>query len=161
VPPVRRMSEVSIPAAIFSETIKLISVEESIGDEVATLRTLIIDHFAGLESQHQRGIPRTEEHLEASKVIARHKAANRCLFRSVAVFAAVRQRELCRVGGPIGRALHDLGHHLQRLHRARTAAGRQQELRKVDGPALGCRGNSTQGFRRTPMRLPRLACRDP
>ena len=55
----------------------------------------------------------------------------------MAVLAAMRQREARRILEAVGRAVHDLGHHGQRLHRAGADAGRQQQLGKVDGPALG------------------------
>src|SRR3954451_5469894 len=58
----------------------------------------------------------------------------------MAVLAAMRQREAGRIGEAVRRAMHDFGDHRQRTHRAQTDARRQQQLRKIDWPALGRRG---------------------
>ena len=49
----------------------------------------------------------------------------------------MRQREARRILEAIRRAVHDLGHHGERLHRAGADAWGQQQLGKVDGSALG------------------------
>ena len=48
----------------------------------------------------------------------------------VAVLAAMRQREARRILEAVGRAVHDLGDHGERLHGAGADAGRQQQLRE-------------------------------
>lgn len=56
-----------------------------------------------------------------------------------AVLTAVRQRKTRRVLEAVWRAVHDLGDHSERLHRARADTRRQQQLREVDRPAFGGR----------------------
>jgi hypothetical protein len=55
------------------------------------------------------------------------------------VLAAMREREPRRIGEPIGRPVHDLAHHRERLHSACADTGRQQQFRKIPWPLL-CRG---------------------
>ncbi len=47
------------------------------------------------------------------------------------------EREARGVGEAVGRAVHDLGHHGQRTHRARADTRGQQQLGKVGGAAIG------------------------
>ena len=58
----------------------------------------------------------------------------------MAVLAAMGEREAGRVGEAVGRAVHDLGDHGERAHRARADAGRQQQLGEIGRAALGRRG---------------------
>ncbi len=50
------------------------------------------------------------------------------------ILAAMGQREPRWIGKAIGSAVHDLGHHGQRSHRAGADPGRQQKIGKIRGP---------------------------
>src|SRR5947209_7667996 len=56
--------------------------------------------------------------------------------KRMAVLAAMRQRKTRWVGEAAGRAVHHLGDHRERAHRARADAGRQQELGEILRPAI-------------------------
>ena len=73
----------------------------------------------------------------------------------MAVLAAVGEGEARRIGEPAGSAVHHLGHHRQRPHRAGADAGNEKQLAKSAGPRfaaaakLACRRGAATSLART------------
>ena len=64
------------------------------------------------------------------------------------VLAAMREREASGIGETVGRAVHDLGHHRQRAHRAGADARNEEQFREVGGPPIRGRREARMKARR-------------
>ena len=64
------------------------------------------------------------------------------------VLAAMRKREASGIGEPVGRAVHDFGHHRQRAHRAGADSGNEKQLGEVGGPPFRGRREARMKARR-------------